>query len=351
MIVADMNQSLELTGNGDVLEPEPMKGGDLLGVGSGGNYAVAAARALIDRPDVEAEEIVRESMKIASDLCVFDENIKDGLMTLQRLLRLSPMHFTDDRYSDPVLLVDVYKVWETARSLKCIIKESTTALPVVQKNPQRPSCNTNKVDQKEVADSCFLLDETATMTEVDSHDVTPLSSTVSTSSLPAPAPVVVIDTTTMATPSVAAGPISKDDISAETTMLTAEVDYIILSDISEGQLENILVNLNLSKLIHPFRTNEVDGSLLIHAERYEDLTDIDTAIKPIFARTLLSHLAEWKNDGWRVPRKLLNAGAPHHNIPIATTTGKKRVTFSLEDDKYERRSKKRRTDAQLPGIR
>eukprot|EP01035_Chromulina_nebulosa_P035669 gene35669-47960_t len=67
----ELAKSLELTGNGDVLEPEPMKGGDLLGVGSGGNYAVAAARALIDRPDVEAEEIVRESMKIASDLCVY----------------------------------------------------------------------------------------------------------------------------------------------------------------------------------------------------------------------------------------------------------------------------------------
>ena len=63
---------------------------------------------------------------------VFDENIKDGLVTLQRLLRLGPMHFTDDRYQDPVLLVDIYKVWETTRSLKCIItKKSTTALPVV----------------------------------------------------------------------------------------------------------------------------------------------------------------------------------------------------------------------------
>ena len=146
---------------------------------------------------------------------VFDENIKDGLMTMQRLLRLSPMHFTDDRYPDPVLLVDVYKVWETARSLNCIRKESTTALPVVQENvvvvdltmsdsddentKLQEESNTNKADQKEVTDSCFLLDETATTTEVDSHDVTPLSSTVSTSSLPAPAPapVVVIDTTTM----------------------------------------------------------------------------------------------------------------------------------------------------------
>mmetsp|Transcript_2972 Transcript_2972/g.4138 ORF Transcript_2972/g.4138 Transcript_2972/m.4138 type:complete len:259 (-) Transcript_2972:149-925(-) len=71
MIVADANQSLELTGNGDVLEPQPSSGGDILGIGSGGNYAVAAARALIDRPDTEAEEIVRDAMKIASDLCVY----------------------------------------------------------------------------------------------------------------------------------------------------------------------------------------------------------------------------------------------------------------------------------------
>lgn len=149
---------------------------------------------------------------------VFDENIKDGLITLQRLLRLGPTHFTDDRYPDPVLLVDIYKVWETARSLKCIIKKPTTALPVVQENVDvvdltmsdsddentklQEECNTNKADQKEVADSCFFLDETATTMEVDSHDVTPHSSTVSTSSLPAPAlalcpAVVVIETTTM----------------------------------------------------------------------------------------------------------------------------------------------------------
>ena len=98
----------------------------------------------------------------------------------------------------------------------------------------------------------------------------------------------------------------------------------ILSDISEEQLENMLVNLNLSKLVPPFRTNEVNGSLLIHAEHYEDLTDIDAAIKPIFARTLFSHLAEWKKDGWRVPRKLLKAGASHPTT--ISTTGKKRVT-------------------------
>ena len=66
MLVADKQVSLVLTGTGDVLEPE----GGVMGIGSGGNYALAAARALIDTP-ASAEEIARKSMAIAADICVY----------------------------------------------------------------------------------------------------------------------------------------------------------------------------------------------------------------------------------------------------------------------------------------
>ncbi|BAT58958.1 ATP-dependent protease subunit HslV [Variibacter gotjawalensis] len=66
MIVADANVSLVLTGTGDVLEPE----NGVMGIGSGGNYALSAARALTDS-DHSAEEIVRRAMSIAADICVY----------------------------------------------------------------------------------------------------------------------------------------------------------------------------------------------------------------------------------------------------------------------------------------
>lgn len=66
MAVADANHSLVLTGTGDVLEPEE----GLIGIGSGGPFALAAARALIDL-DLEPEVIARKAMKIAADLCVY----------------------------------------------------------------------------------------------------------------------------------------------------------------------------------------------------------------------------------------------------------------------------------------
>jgi ATP-dependent HslUV protease subunit HslV len=66
MIVADREVSLVLTGTGDVLEPE----GSVMGIGSGGNYALAAARALIDT-DLDAETIVKKAMAIAADICVY----------------------------------------------------------------------------------------------------------------------------------------------------------------------------------------------------------------------------------------------------------------------------------------
>src|SRR5690349_9455359 len=67
MAVADKDRSFTLTGNGDVLEPED----GVIAIGSGGNYALAAARALMSIPDLSAEEIARRSMKIAADICVY----------------------------------------------------------------------------------------------------------------------------------------------------------------------------------------------------------------------------------------------------------------------------------------
>ena len=66
MLVADKTESLVLTGTGDVLEPTD----GLMGIGSGGNFALAAARALIDT-DQSAEEIARKAMAVAAEICVF----------------------------------------------------------------------------------------------------------------------------------------------------------------------------------------------------------------------------------------------------------------------------------------
>ena len=66
MIVADEESLLVLTGNGDVLEPE----GGIAAIGSGGNYALAAARALSDYED-DAETIARKALGVAADICVF----------------------------------------------------------------------------------------------------------------------------------------------------------------------------------------------------------------------------------------------------------------------------------------
>ena len=69
MIVADADESLVLTGTGDVLEPDD----DVMGIGSGGNYALAAARALLDT-DLDAEAIARKAMAIAAEICVYTNN-------------------------------------------------------------------------------------------------------------------------------------------------------------------------------------------------------------------------------------------------------------------------------------
>ena len=72
MAVADKNVSLVLTGTGDVLEPED----GLIGIGSGGNYALAAARALIGVDGFDARTIAERAMKVAAGICVYtNENV------------------------------------------------------------------------------------------------------------------------------------------------------------------------------------------------------------------------------------------------------------------------------------
>lgn len=67
MIVVDEEVSLILSGTGDVIEPED----GVLAIGSGGNYALSAARALIDQKSLNAKQIVEKAMKIAGDICVY----------------------------------------------------------------------------------------------------------------------------------------------------------------------------------------------------------------------------------------------------------------------------------------
>lgn len=67
MVVANASKSFLVMGNGDILEPDD----GILAIGSGGNYALAAARALSEHTEMGAEEIVRQAMRIAADLCVY----------------------------------------------------------------------------------------------------------------------------------------------------------------------------------------------------------------------------------------------------------------------------------------
>ena len=72
MAVGDKNNSYIISGTGDVLEPE----GDVIGIGSGGNYALAAGKVLMEG-DISAEEIAKKAIKVASDICVFtNDNVK-----------------------------------------------------------------------------------------------------------------------------------------------------------------------------------------------------------------------------------------------------------------------------------
>lgn len=72
LIVADKRMSVMVTGTGDVVKLDD----DVLATGSGGNYALAAARALMRHTDMGAEEIVREALKIASEICVYTDSFQ-----------------------------------------------------------------------------------------------------------------------------------------------------------------------------------------------------------------------------------------------------------------------------------
>ena len=72
MAVGDKEKSFIISGTGDVLEPE----GDVIGIGSGGNYALASAKVLMDT-NLSAEEVAKKAVKVASEICVFtNDNIK-----------------------------------------------------------------------------------------------------------------------------------------------------------------------------------------------------------------------------------------------------------------------------------
>ena len=72
MIVADKKETLVVTGTGDVLTPDH----GVTAIGSGGNYALSAARALADHTEMDAEDIARKAMKIAAEICVYtNENV------------------------------------------------------------------------------------------------------------------------------------------------------------------------------------------------------------------------------------------------------------------------------------
>ena len=69
MAIGDKEKSFIISGTGDVLEPED----DVIGIGSGGNYALAAAKVLMET-DLSAEEVARKAIKVASEICVFTNN-------------------------------------------------------------------------------------------------------------------------------------------------------------------------------------------------------------------------------------------------------------------------------------
>lgn len=70
LAVADKNSSLILSGNGDVIEPEE----GIIAIGSGGNYALAAAKSLVANTDLSAKEIVTKSLQVAASICVYTNN-------------------------------------------------------------------------------------------------------------------------------------------------------------------------------------------------------------------------------------------------------------------------------------
>ena len=74
LIVADAQSTFVLSGDGDVIEPDPVGDGTIATIGSGGNYALAAATALLESTQGTAREIVEKSMRIAGDICIYSNH-------------------------------------------------------------------------------------------------------------------------------------------------------------------------------------------------------------------------------------------------------------------------------------
>ena len=70
LVVADKDTSLTISGNGDVIEPED----NIIAIGSGGPYAQAAAKALVDNTNLSAEETVKKALEIAASICIYTNN-------------------------------------------------------------------------------------------------------------------------------------------------------------------------------------------------------------------------------------------------------------------------------------
>ena len=74
LIVADGKQMFLLSGDGDVIEPDPVGDGEIATIGSGGSFALAAATALMENTKFSAREIVERSMKIAAEICIYSNS-------------------------------------------------------------------------------------------------------------------------------------------------------------------------------------------------------------------------------------------------------------------------------------
>jgi ATP-dependent HslUV protease subunit HslV len=81
LVVADREHILVLSGAGDVIEPDAVKGGGVAAIGSGGPYALAAARALLSHSELSARAIAEEALKIAADICIYT----NGNLTIEEL--------------------------------------------------------------------------------------------------------------------------------------------------------------------------------------------------------------------------------------------------------------------------
>ncbi len=71
LLVADREHVLLLSGAGDVIEPDPVAGGAAVAIGSGGPYALAAARALLAHSTLDARQVAEEAMRLAADICIY----------------------------------------------------------------------------------------------------------------------------------------------------------------------------------------------------------------------------------------------------------------------------------------